>query len=250
MNYLNNIQKLIQEYEITKNERLLIYAILELRMCIENIAENILKQYSNILSDKDKKKRKATDIMRLLSKYEEHINLDYALHIGFENNSNQKFFGGEYKALPKKKKLSKIYDDLVGYLHYNKASKVITVEQLEEKLSHIEHIIKNKNQIYVALQENINFDCEICGRRNIFSEYYIKNNSTINCQHEDCNMLLRPIIKNGEYKFEPIEPNIKCECGKHTYYQIAPEKLYMGYKFQCHSCNKIYKISSFTLTLE
>ena len=236
--YLSNIKNLIKKYKETQNQRLLVYAILELRMCIENIAENILKQYSNILSDNDIKKRKATDIMNLLSKYDEHINYDLKFYIVFENDSKEKIYIGDYKALLKKKKLSRLYTELGSYLHYQENNNNITLDKLKEYISLIEHILKNENQIYASLRENINFDCEICGRRNIFSKYYIDNNEIINCQNNNCNILLKPIIEDENYKFKPIEPNIKCECGKYIYYKVAPEKLYMGYLFKCNSCNK------------
>ena len=245
--YLNNIQRLIKEYEDTNNQRLLIYTILELRICIENIAENILKQYSNVLSNKDKRVWQPPQIMKLLSKYEEHINLDYKLYMGFEKNPNEKFFVGGHKSLPKGRKLSELYNSLGSYLHYQQKNKKITLKKLEYKISQIEHIINNQNQIYASLRDNINFDCDVCGRRNIFSEFYIKNNQLINCQNEDCNIILKPIFENDEYKFQPIEPNMKCECGEFIYYKVAPEKLYMGYIFGCHSCDKKYKVHSFNL---
>jgi len=225
----------------------LIYTTLELRISIENIAENILKQYSNVLSDKDKKVWQPPQIMKLLSKYEEHINSNYKLNIGFENNPNEKFYIGEHKALLKGRKLSELYNSLGSYLHYQQKNKTITLEKLQNKISQIEHILKNKNQIYSSFTNNINFDCGVCGTRNIFTKYYIDNNQIINCQNEYCNILLKPIIENNDYKFQPIEPNIKCECGEYIYYKVAPEKLYMGYIFSCHSCDKKYKVNSFNL---
>jgi len=72
-----------------------------LRLCIENIAENIIKLYSNVLSDKEKKVWEANKIIKLLSKYEEHIGINYKLYVTSENSNKKRMLIGEHIALPK-----------------------------------------------------------------------------------------------------------------------------------------------------
>lgn len=106
-------------------------------MCIENIAEHIMKQYSNILSDKEKRTWQPMQIMKLLAKYEEHTNEDYQLFIWTNKNIEQKFFIGEHKTLSKYRKLSTLYYSLSSHLHYQKMENNISLEKLNKKIFQI-----------------------------------------------------------------------------------------------------------------
>jgi|GEM_PF-4962799 len=245
--YKKNIDNILKEFENTKNDRLLIYACLELRMLIEEASLNILKQYTKVIDKIDREEWKPPQIMNLLAKYEENIYLKRSIKLFKENDKNIPIIQGDYIPLPKGRKLSTLYHSLSSYLHCQKENqKDVTIEKFKEKMFQIEEIIDNKKEIYFSITENINFICGACGIQNSFTQFYLDNNKQINCQNNNCGILLDVVKKNEDYTFNP-HIIFECDCGTPQYLTLPPEKIYLGLKYKCTSCKSVYKVNSYNL---
>ncbi len=252
----NACLKRAKELLSRNDDDLLIYACLELRLCLESIAYDKLRVYQKRLPQEFFGKWQPPQALRALEQLEPFSNQDFELRICKESprgvpNGNWKSLGRHCTF--KIDWLRKTYNKLGNYIHVPTPSKISTKEnpwdpqkiriELQNLIKEVEPIAAS--HLDTSLAEVIVFECDLCGQSfAVNHERLIKGNRDVVCLNPNCNAAFEVVSDDEDnYSIQLKASIFTCNyCSAEIV--VENRKLSIGYEFKCNKCGAKYVIKT------
>jgi DNA-directed RNA polymerase subunit RPC12/RpoP len=232
-----------QELLARNDDKLLRYACLELRFCIEAITYEKLNVYSGYVPAKVFEKWQPNHALKMLLQFEPDADENLSFCISPESEPGKPTGNwmnlGEYRTF-KLSWLSKNYNKLGNYLHVNLNEDREPVEirqELQKIASELEPII-NSDIIAPTLANRIQFKCQACGHLSVSNDIVLRQTKHAICIDPNCGAEYDVTEEpNGRWKFKLIAIEFKClNCGQSNW--LENRELDIGRRFKCRSCGE------------
>lgn len=222
------------------------YACLELRQCIESIAYDKMKMYKKFVPESEFNRWQPKQVFDFLEEIEPESTKDYHLTISEQNHDqtqNRIIFSDDHKTL-KPKHIKKIYNKLGSHLHTPTIAQQADYKEKQAKLrSDLQSYLSELRPIVDSkFDSNIgtvcSFECESCNSIIYHREHNLEIGKQVQCPKSSCGMLyVCREIEVEKVTFEPVQVEIKCQCGETIF--INYFKLKDPSNIQC-KCSRIY----------
>lgn len=218
--------------------RSLRYACLELRMLIE------AHVYKRLLTEIDELPRSIIDTwqpskaVRLHTRFDQYADMDFRVTVGVAPNETLEM---EYNNI-KSSELSKIYNSLGSYLHLpmpkNISSYTIEKEKIVSICDKLERLISGN---LIVLKVNYkDFYCYQCGTPILYTDHYLKNNHSITCQNEKCELEYEIVNRENKVELSADYKRFACNICE-SIIPIPFKNIEDGHHFNCPSCDKSFR---------
>ena len=223
----------------------LIYAALELRMCMEDITYEKLRVSARHIPEEIINTWQPPQAVRALLEYEPDTDKSFLLFAGIEEEygkpSTDMKFVGEHKPF-KMAWLRKHYNKVGSYLHFPKNSVNITElkDYLESVIKDTEEVIKG-NILGGWIDEGYDFECIHCHKTVFCGKQRLLRSKEVICLNPNCGAEYFAINDNDQVYFKLKTIEFKCiNCD--TIISIENRKVEAGLTFKCPSCSLAHKI--------
>ncbi|EHH1078636.1 hypothetical protein J7I01_004323 [Vibrio parahaemolyticus] len=231
--HYQNAKELLEK----EDECSLRYACLEMRYLIEaHVYERLLHGIDD-LPKSVINTWQPNKAMKMLLAFDDLADKDIVVKILDPDSGEQAEI--RYNNIPVKE-LNKLYNSLGSYLHLptpkksrNSNFKKTKVLGFFEKLSRVvdtELIIKSVDYRH--------FHCAECNKPILYTEYYVRNNSSIKCQNEACDIEYGIRMDGNKGSFDSSYIFKCCICSKPV--SVYHSHISDGFEFSCNDCNTNY----------
>ncbi|WP_095155772.1 hypothetical protein [Pseudomonas sp. Irchel 3E13] len=227
--HLNNARSLIESGEI----RSLRYACLELRMLIE------AHVYQRLLAEIDELPKsiintwQPSKAVRLHTQFDKYADMDFQLRLEGAGDTLEVNYNNI-----KSSDLIKIYNSLGSYLHLPMPKDIETFAIDKEKIiKWCDKLQRLTEGNLIILKINyITVDCMQCGKPIIYTDHYLKNQSKIACQNEQCEIEYSITNRdNSGVQLSADCNHFSCHVCK-AQIPIPLKNITNGHRFNCLDC--------------
>lgn len=227
------------------DDKLLRYAVLELRRCIEAIVYEKLWAYRDRIPPEAARRWQPPQAFKALLLMEPDAALTAIIRIA-EQEHIGKQADGQYDTLGIDKRpntgwLNKTYNKIGSFLHaswpFSQTSSNIETGEMRSYLtkvaSDIEPFVKNSFTCTLAML--VTFECSVCGLRIKANAAGVEQAGEVTCINPDCGCRYF-VTKEGEsFLFSLDDYSANCpECQMTI--KLPKHKLHIGYEFACSNC--------------
>ena len=245
--------RLAQEHLGSGEDSRLIYAALELRLCIEEIVYAKLKTYAKRLPESIMRRWQPPQALKALLDIEPGADQNFTLRIAREVEPGVP--GTDWQHMGDHRTVSlewlkKNYNKLGSYLHATmpfvppKYPYQVELERRRESLMSIAEDLKPAvaSSMDAALAMVVTFDCGACECTVACNEEGVEKTRKAVCLNPDCGVehqVLRD--DDGEWLFRVPTVQVKCHLCS-TYFWVQEHRLKLGVQVSCSNCDANFRV--------
>ncbi len=232
----------------------LIYAALELRLCLEDIVYSKLKTYASRLPASVKKKWQPPQALKALLQLEPNADEDFTLRMARETElgvPGEKWQHMGTHRTVKYKWVQKHYNKLGSYLHEDQpfvTPRLPYPVRLEKMRAALSRMLEELGPVVASSMDaglaiNVEFDCLACGQKVVCNDDGLQESGKAICLDPDCGAEHEAErTEDGEEWIVKIpETRVVCQNCREAMY-IQNRLIRIGQVIKCSNCESKYRL--------